>query len=104
MLVPHVGSMGAAVALLSGVGVICLTWLFLLGPLVSDRFHPDNVASVWSSAGAFGATGAILFNYFIGQASAAVGEGRLFIVMGLLHPLAAVILWMVVRPPAPKPV
>jgi ACS family hexuronate transporter-like MFS transporter len=100
VLVPHCGSVGATIALLSGVGVVCLTWLFLLGPLVSDRFHPGNVASIWSIAGAFGATGAIIFNYFIGTASAAFGEGRLFLLMGLLHPLAAAILWLTVRPRA----
>jgi len=102
MLVPHLESVGATVALLSGVGVVCLTWLFLLGPLVSDRFHAGNVASIWSIAGAFGATGAILFNYFIGRASAVVGDGKLFLLMGLLHPLAALILWAVVRPRVSK--
>jgi ACS family hexuronate transporter-like MFS transporter len=102
MLVPQAEGTGVAIALLSGVGVVCLTWLFLLGPLVSDRFHAGNVASVWSIAGAFGATGAILFNYFIGRASEVVGDGNLFLIMGVLHPLAAGILWLAVRPRAPK--
>jgi len=102
--VPHAGNMGLTLALLSCVAVVCLTWLFLLGPLVSDTFHPGNVASVWSIAGAFGATGAILFNFVVGQASAHFGDDRLFLTMGLLHPLAALVLYFLVRKPGSNPV
>jgi len=99
MFVPHASGMGLTIALLSVVGIVCLTWLFVLGPLVSDTFPAGNVASIWSIAGAFGATGAILFNYFIGRTSAAMGDGKLFLIMGLLHLLAAVLLAVLVRPP-----
>lgn len=97
MVVPHLPGVGLPLAALSLVGIVCLTWLFILGPLVSDVFPAGNVASVWSIAGAFGATGAILFNHFIGQVSSTLGADRLFHVMGLLHPIAAVLVFLLVR-------
>ena len=100
--VPHLPGLGLPIAALSIVGVVCLTWLFILGPLVSDVFPSGNVASVWSIAGAFGATGAILFNHFIGQVSSTLGADRLFYVMGLLHPIAAIIVVLLVRRVRPK--
>lgn len=98
MLTPHMHGMGWTLAVLSVVGVICLTWLFTLGPLVGDTFPVGNVASVWAIAGAFGATGAIIFNYSIGQLSSKLGMERMFLLLGLLHPLAALILGWLVKP------
>lgn len=97
MAVPHLPGLALPIAALSLIGIVCLTWLFLLGPLVSDVFPARNVASVWSIAGAFGATGAILFNHFIGRVSSTLGTDRLFYMMGLLHPLAAIVLVTLVR-------
>jgi MFS transporter, ACS family, hexuronate transporter len=97
MTVPHLPGLAMPLAALSLVGIVCLTWLFILGPLVSDVFPAGNVASVWSIAGAFGATGAILFNHFIGHVSSTLGSDRLFHVMGFLHPIAALIVFLFVR-------
>lgn len=98
ILTPHMPGMALTVAVLSGVGVVCLTWLFVLGPLVSDAFPSGNVASVWAIAGAFGATGAIIFNYCVGQLTSTLGTERMFLLLGLLHPLGALILVGLVRP------
>lgn len=102
MLTPHLPGMGLTLAVLSIVGIICLTWLFTLGPLVGDTFPAGNVASVWAIAGAFGATGAIIFNYTVGQLSSTLGMNRMFLLLGLLHPLAALILRSLVRPVQPS--
>ncbi|OIR15069.1 L-galactonate transporter [mine drainage metagenome] len=102
MIVPHLPWLGLAIATLSVIGVICLTWLFIMGPLVADVFPAGNVASVWSIAGAFGATGAIIFNYFIGQISSTLGADRIFYVMGFLHPIAAVLMALLVKRVRPE--
>ncbi|HEX2862408.1 MAG TPA: MFS transporter [Lacunisphaera sp.] len=97
MAVPHVPSLAVTVALLCVIAVVCLGWLSLLGPLVADTFPAGNVGSVWSIAGAFGALGAIIFNHQVGQITTALGSEKMFLILGLLHLLAAAILVSLVR-------
>jgi ACS family hexuronate transporter-like MFS transporter len=101
ILTPYMPGLGLTIGVLSGVGIVCLTWLFVLGPLVGDTFPAGNVASVWAIAGAFGATGAILFNHGVGQLTTALGIERMFLLLGLLHPVAAVVLVTLVKPLKP---
>lgn len=97
-LVPHAPGLPLTVALLSVVALVCLIWLLLLGPLVADTFPAGNAASVWAISGAFGATGAIFFNYGVGRVSGVLGVERMFLLMGALHLSAAAILKICVRP------
>jgi ACS family hexuronate transporter-like MFS transporter len=98
-LVPGSGDVAMVVTLLSLVAVACLAWLFLLGTLVTDTFPAGNAASVWAIAGAFGAIGAMTFNYSVGQITTSLGTDRMFWLLGCLHPLAAVLLIGLVRKP-----
>jgi ACS family hexuronate transporter-like MFS transporter len=102
MLVPHTPSLALTVALLCVVAVVCLGWLSLLGPLVADTFPAGNVGSVWSIAGAFGALGAILFNYQVGRITTALGSVKMFLILGLLHLAAAAVLLTLVRKVVPS--
>jgi ACS family hexuronate transporter-like MFS transporter len=97
MLVPRVDSLAASVALLCLVAVVCLGWLSILGPLVADAFPAGNVGSVWGIAGAFGATGAIIFNHQVGRITSAVGSENMFLILGTLHLAAAAIILVLVR-------
>ncbi len=72
-------------------------WLSILGPLVADVFPSGNVGSVWGIAGAFGATGAIIFNYEVGRITSALGTANMFLILGVLHLLAAAIIVIFVR-------
>ncbi len=101
ILTPHMPGLALTITVLSSVGIVCLTWLFVLGPLVGDTFPAGNVASVWAIAGAFGATGAIIFNYGVGQLTSTLGIERMFLLLGLLHPVAAVVLVALVKPLKP---
>jgi MFS transporter, ACS family, hexuronate transporter len=56
-----------------------------------------NVASVLGIAGGFGALGAVLFNYYVGQMIGKLGAGSIFMIMAVLHPLAALLLWAMVK-------
>ena len=58
------------------------------GPLLIDIFSAGNAASVRAIAGAFGAVGAMVFNYSIGRVTSTVGIEQIFLVLGYLHPLA----------------
>lgn len=103
LVVPHAQSLAVTVGLLCVVAVVCLGWLSLLGPLVADTFPAGNVGSVWSIAGAFGALGAMIFNFNVGRISTAVGSERMFFILGLLHLAAAAILLGLVRRTATRP-
>ena len=97
LLTPHFPHPFATLAIFSVVGAVCLTWLFNLGVVVADAFPAANVGSVWGIAGAFGATGAICFNVYVGHLMETFGAGRIFVALAVLHPLAAVVLWLTVR-------
>jgi len=88
---------GMTIALFCVIAILCNAWLGSLAPMIAQLFPLGNVASVYGISGAFGASGAVLFNYLIGQAAGRFGMEPLFIVMGLLHPLAAVIMFFLVR-------
>lgn len=79
------------------VAVMALSWLVSLSVVVAESFPVHNVASVLGIAGGFGALGAVLFNYYVGQMIGKLGAGSIFMIMAVLHPLAALILWAMVR-------
>ncbi len=89
------------ILIFSVVAAVCISWLFTVSVVISETFPVGNVASVLGVAGGCGAAGAVLFNYFVGQFIGTLGADKLFLVMALLHPIAAVILWTMVRPEKP---
>ena len=101
ILTPHLPHPAATLAIFSVVGAVCLSWLFSLSVVIAETFPQGNVGSVLGIAGGFGAAGAILFNYFVGQVIGTIGAGQMFAVMAMLHPTAALVLWTMVRPEKP---
>ena len=97
MLVPHTG-IASTIIIFCIIAVLCNSWLGTIAPLISQIFPVGNVGSVYGIAGAFGATGAIIFNWLIGQAANMWGMDTLFVVMGCLHPAAALVMWFMIRP------
>lgn len=98
ILVPQLTHLPTLFVVLSLVGVVCLTWTFHSGPLIADLFPTQAVGVVVGLVGACGATGGLLFNLFIGQVVERFGYQPVFLVVGVLHPLAAAILWLTLRP------
>ena len=84
------------------VAVACLSWLFTISVVIAEAFPVKNVASVLGIAGGFGALGAVLFNYFVGQMMGSLGAGTIFIAMAFMHPIAVLILWTMVKKEKPK--
>lgn len=99
-LLPHPA---ATLAIFSVVGAVCLSWLFSLSVVIAESFPARNVGSVLGIAAGFGATGAIVFNTYVGHMMQSFGSVRIFTVMAVLHPIAAVILWTMTRPERPGP-
>ena len=100
-LTPHFPQPVATLAIFSIVAAVCLTWLFNLGVVVADAFPAANVGSVWGIAGAFGACGAMVFNKYVGDLMGTFGSAKIFMVLAVLHPLAAIILASTVRKEQP---
>lgn len=103
MLTTRFDHPAATLAIFSLVGAVCLTWLFGLGVVVAETFPAGNVGSAWGIAGACGTLGAIAFNAFVGDVLESYGPDRIFAVMAVLHPVAATILWLTVRPTRTAP-
>jgi len=100
-LTVHVPHAWATILLFSIVAAVCISWLFTVSVVVAETFPAGNVASVLGIAGGCGAAGAVVFNYFVGQMMGTLGAGKIFLIMAILHPLAAVLLWTMVRPERP---
>ena len=96
-ITPFLTSAWATLLLFSIVAIACLSWLFTVSVVVAEAFPVKNVASVLGIAGGFGALGAVLFNYFVGQFMGTLGAEKIFIAMAFLHPLAVLLLWTMVR-------
>jgi MFS transporter, ACS family, hexuronate transporter len=96
-LTPHLAHPAATLVIFSIAGAVCLSWLFSMSVVIAETFPAGNIGSVLGIAAGFGAAGAMLFNYFVGQVMGTLGAGRMFLIMALLHPLAAVVLWTMVR-------
>ena len=108
MLVPYLNGwiadaqmqVAVVVAIFSLIAVMCLSWLYTICVVIAEAFPVRNVASgVGITAGA-GAVGGAVFNIFVGDMLASMGD-VLFIIMGMLHIAAAVILWRMVRRETP---
>jgi MFS transporter, ACS family, hexuronate transporter len=102
VLTNYLPNAAATLLIFSLVAVACLSWLFTISVVVAEAFPVKNVASVLGIAGGFGAVGAVLFNYFVGQFIGTLGAEKIFIAMAFMHPIAIVILWNMVKPEKPK--
>ena len=101
-LTPHLAHPAATLAIFSVAGAVCLSWLFSMSVVIAETFPTGNIGSVLGIAAGFGAAGAMLFNYYVGQVMGTLGASRMFFIMALLHPLAALVLWTMVRREQPK--
>jgi ACS family hexuronate transporter-like MFS transporter len=99
--VSYLPNAAATLVVFSLIAVMALSWLFTISVVVAEAFPVGNAASVLGIAGGFGALGAVLFNYYAGQFLGTLGAGKLFMIMAVLHPVAAVVLWTMVRKETP---
>ncbi len=101
MATPYLSHPALVLIVFSIVAVACLSWLFTLSVVVAETFPTANVGGVLGIAAGFGAAGAMVFNYYVGEAMHSLGMARMFFIMAFLHPTAAVVLWTCTRPETP---
>lgn len=80
-----------AFAIITAVTIVAQTWFFSYGIIVSELF-PRSAASVTGLIGACGAGGGLLMNVISGPIIDHIGYTGVFVTLGLLHPLGAVLL------------
>jgi ACS family hexuronate transporter-like MFS transporter len=96
-LTPFLPNAFVTIGIFSIIGVISLTWLFNINIVVSETFPVGNVSSVLGISGGLGAFGAIFMNYFTARYIGTIGAEKVFMVLAVLHPIAVLILWTVIR-------
>ncbi|MDF3077713.1 MAG: major facilitator superfamily 1 [Sphingobacteriaceae bacterium] len=101
-LTPYLPSAFSTLAIFSIVALACLTWVFNMSVVMAEVFPVKNVASVQGIAGGFGAAGAVLFNYFVGQFIGTLGAAKIFTCMAFFHPIAVVLLWTMIKKEIPS--
>lgn len=94
-LVALASSTKIALSLAALVGLAHMAWLVTLTALVLDVFPSSHVATAagWIAAGS--GLGGIVFSEIAGRCVMTVGYTPLFFVMGLLHPVALLLIWRV---------
>lgn len=101
ILTPYLPNAASTIAVFSIVAICCLSWLFTVSVVIAEAFPVKNAASVLGIAGGFGAAGAVLFNYFVGEFMGTIGAEKIFIAMAFMHPIAVLILWTMVKKEKP---
>lgn len=92
---------GLIIAIFSLIAIMCLSWLYTICVVIAETFPVKNVASVVGITAGAGAVGGAIFNLFVGSLLTTMGN-VLFAVMSVLHFIAALILWRMVRREWPK--
>ena len=98
---PPYWNVAAIIASFSLIAIMCLSWLYTICVVIAEAFPVRNVASVVGITAGFGAVGGAIFNYYVGKLLSTMGPS-LFLVMGVLHWIAVVILWKMTRPEIPQ--
>ena len=102
ILTTTVRSSGAAIALIALAGFICFVWFINTATLVSDVFPESVVGSVQGLIGSSGSAGGVLFNLLTGYLVDHGGYRIVFALVGSMHLIAALILWLVMRDEQPS--
>lgn len=92
---------GLIVTVFSLIAIMCLSWVYTICVVIAEAFPVKNVASVVGITAGAGAIGGAIFNFFVGALLSSMGD-ILFAVMGVLHLIAAVILWKMIRHENPE--
>jgi ACS family hexuronate transporter-like MFS transporter len=97
LVMPFLSNAYMGIAVFSIIAIVCLSWLFNINVVVAETFPVKNVAGVLGIAGGFGAVGAILLNYYVGQLIGSIGAQNIFMTLAFLHPIATIVLWTMIK-------
>lgn len=96
LIATHVG-IGATLALGALVAFAHLVFQINMGTLIVDIYPPRTMATVFGLIAAGSGLGGMLSTQIVGELVAGGSYDRVFLIMGLLHPIACLIAWIGVR-------
>lgn len=94
LLLPFTTSTAVIIAVLSASYFMCFTWLYLTNILTADLFPKGGTGAAVGLIGTIGTIGAAAFNWGAGHLIQVHGYAPVFILCGLLHPAALLLLWL----------
>jgi ACS family hexuronate transporter-like MFS transporter len=97
-LVPALQRAGAVIALLTMLALCHMAWMTNVTTLTLDLFPKTMATTVQGMIGAASAAGGLISSGLIARTIEAHGYRPVFVVMAMMHPLAAMILYMRLRP------
>jgi ACS family hexuronate transporter-like MFS transporter len=103
LLTTGAGAIWITVMLVSIVLFVGQAWFFFGSLLQTDLFPRRAIGTVNGLIGACGTSFGLALNFLIGNVIEEVGYVPVFVVAGLLHPLAALLVWRMVREPMREP-
>lgn len=92
LIAMHVG-IGLTLALAAVVAFAHLVFQVNMGTLIVDHYPQRTVATVFSIIAAGSGLGGILSTQLVGHLASGGSYGRIFLLMGLLHPIACAVVW-----------
>jgi len=98
LVAPNTASVPLFLFIAAVLGAVCTSTMWSSAALMSEAFPKEAVASMMGVAGAFGALGGLLFNSQIGRVVDTFGYKPVFVLAACLHPIAAVITFLIFRP------
>lgn len=93
MLIAAGVGIGMTLALAALVAFAHLVFQANMGTLIVDLYPQRTVSTVFGIIGAGSSLGGIFSTQFIGHLASRGSYGRIFLMMGLLHPLACAVVW-----------
>lgn len=99
MLAPFSSSPWIVLATVTVVYTVAHLWYVFVSLLLTDLFPPGAIGTALGLIGACGSLCGLVFNMGVGWGMETIGYKPILIGLSLLHPIAAVIVWRLVRRP-----
>jgi MFS transporter, ACS family, hexuronate transporter len=106
MLSPVGALVGIVPQVAAAIGVTCMiacltqVWSTNTATLAADLFAPDERATVLGMMGTAGSLGGVLFSQSLAVSIASFGYASAFMIAAVLHPIAALTMFVLLRPVA----
>ena len=97
LLVPQVRGSNAIVILVGLVAFAEFTWMVTVTALAVDVLPEKQFGRMWGVVAAGSGLGGMLFTWAVGHLVTSFSYTPVFVLMGCLHPIAFILVWLVAR-------
>ena len=97
-LVGYFESTAAAISITCLITFLCQVWSTNIATLNADLSDRAETGTVMGIMGTAGSIGGLIFAQVLGFTIASLGYSSAFVLAALLHPTAAIVIWILLRP------